>query len=143
MDIFDIISKSNNRLLKVEGENAEIIKKISNAHELETFLSIAIVQFTYINGAIAKNITCTSNRVLVDRYESLVKPNKKSRVGLEDDFTHSNDKNTILTYNFDEMRIRPYAVEKIALRHFVILDVKNIALLTELINDFLRQSNTK
>lgn len=143
MDLFETISNSKNRLLKVEGENSEIIKKISNVQELETFLSIAIVQFTYTKGSVTKNITCTSNRVLVDIYESLVKPNKNARVGFKDDFTHSDDKNSVLTYNFDTMMIRQYDVTKLALRHFVMLDVKNIALLSELINDALKQSKTK
>lgn len=139
-DIIEKLRESKNKLLEGEAENLMYWKKLRhNKDDFELFLNnnIAEVWFKTKNGN-EDQLICTSNTTLIKLFSTKKKEDKKKVAKLASKGIHTNEMDSVLTWDLRENKFKTIYLKTWAILNFVTITPQNIEVLDQVVEDLLK-----
>ena len=141
MTIIDTLRKSDNLLLKAEGEDIDKWKKLDhNKSSLELFLTYNLAEIEFYGKDKKKHVAiCSSNTPLIKVFQAIKEEDKKKLVKLRSDGIHTRDMSLVKTWDFKDNKFNSIFLKRWNIVNFINITPDNILLLDKVIRDLFKK----
>lgn len=141
MTIIDTLRKSDNLLLKAEGEDIDKWKKLDhNKSSLELFLTYNLAEIEFYGKDKKKHVAiCSSNTPLIKVFQAIKEEDKKKLVKLRSNGIHTRDMSLVKTWDFKDNKFNSIFLKRWNIVNFINITPDNILLLDKVIRELFKK----
>ena len=143
MDLVEQMISSGNATLKAAANDMKLFKGLKHDKEgIETFLmhTIAHIRFKKKNtSATMTDVVCSSNTRFIAVFSQLKTSQKKKALSTKFSKIHTNEPNSILTFNLETNKYNTIMLDKWEIVSFITIQEDNIELLDRIANELLKR----
>lgn len=141
MNIIETLRKSDNALLKAEGEDIDKWKKLDhNKSSLELFLTYNLAEIEFYGKDKKKhNAICSSNTALIKIFQTIKEEDKTKLVKIKPIGIKSKDMTLVKTWDFRDNKFNSIYLKRWNIVNFINITVDNILLLDKVMQQLFKK----